>query len=96
VVEKGVHGIEAVDSHMVGQLLEVTLLLGNLLAELDELLLLTHADSVVLRSLLAALEGISVTRVTSQLVLFLILRGDAYSNSGLWEARRGRGRGIGS
>lgn len=50
------------NSHMVGQLLEVVLLLVDLLAELEELLLLAHADGIVLLSLLAALEGVSVSR----------------------------------
>lgn len=45
---------------MVGQLLEVNLLLGELLLELNELLLLTLADGVVLLGLLTALESITV------------------------------------
>lgn len=44
---------------MLGQALEVLLLLGNLGLELEELLLLALADSVVLGGTLAALEGIA-------------------------------------
>lgn len=45
---------------MIRKSLEVLLLLGELLLELHELLLLALADSVILVGLLAALE--SVTR----------------------------------
>jgi hypothetical protein len=45
---------------VVGQLLEVVLLLGELLLELEEPLLLALADGVVLAGTLAALESVSV------------------------------------
>lgn len=45
---------------MLGQLVEVLLLLGEALPELQELLLLALADGVILVGLLAALEGVSV------------------------------------
>ena len=44
---------------MVRELLQVRLLLGQLLLELEELFLLAQADGVVLVGLLALLEGIS-------------------------------------
>jgi hypothetical protein len=46
--------------HVVRQLLDVGLLLGELLAQLLELLLLALADRVVLAGALAPLEGVSV------------------------------------
>lgn len=46
--------------NMVGQLFEVILLLAELLAQLEQLLLLTLADSVVLVGLLALLEGVTL------------------------------------
>lgn len=49
-------------SHVVGQLLEVRLLLGELLLELEEPLLLALADGVVLAGALTALEGVAVSR----------------------------------
>lgn len=45
---------------MIGELLEVRLLLVELLPELHELFLLALADGVVLGALLTALEGIAV------------------------------------
>lgn len=45
---------------MVGELLQVGLLLGELLLELQQLLLLAHPDGVVLVGLLALLEGVTV------------------------------------
>jgi hypothetical protein len=45
---------------VLGQALEVLLLLGKLLLELEELLLLALADGKVLASTLAPLEGVSV------------------------------------
>lgn len=50
---------------MLRQALEVLLLLGKLLAELNELLLLTLADSEILTSTLASLEGISAVEGVS-------------------------------
>lgn len=44
---------------MVGELLEVRLLLGELLLELEEPLLLALADGVVLVGAFAALEGVA-------------------------------------
>lgn len=44
---------------MVRELLQVRLLLGQLLLELEELFLLTQADGVVLVGLLALLEGVA-------------------------------------
>ncbi len=58
---------------MVGQLLEMFLLLANLLAEFCELLLLTLTDGVVLVGLLSALEGVSVIRKKIR-VSFLLFR----------------------
>ena len=43
--------------HVVGKTGKVLLLLGNLLLELDELLMFALADGVVLGGALAALEG---------------------------------------
>ena len=48
------------DSHVVGELLEMHLLLIELLAELQKLLLLALADGVVLLGTLTALESISI------------------------------------
>lgn len=45
---------------MVRQLLEVALLLGELLLQLQQLFALTPADGVVLVGLLALLEGVTV------------------------------------
>lgn len=45
---------------MLRQPLEVRLLLGELLPELEQLLLLALLDGPVLEGLLAALEGVSV------------------------------------
>lgn len=45
---------------MLGQLLEVFLLLIELLAQLQQLLPLTLADGVVLVGLLAFLEGVTI------------------------------------
>lgn len=62
--------------HVLGELLEVGLLLGKLLLELEELLLLALADGHVLRSLLSALEGVSVKKrervIVSVVILFLL------------------------
>lgn len=49
---------------MIRQLLEVGLLLLELLAELQELLLLAHTDGIVLVGLLSALEGVSVVSLS--------------------------------
>ena len=49
--------------HVVRQLLQVGLLLGQLLLELLELLLLTLADREVLAGALAPLEGVTVEGV---------------------------------
>jgi hypothetical protein len=46
--------------HVVRQLLDVSLLLGELLAQLLKLLLLALADRVVLAGALASLEGVAV------------------------------------
>lgn len=46
--------------HVIAECLEVLLLLGKLLLELEELLLLTLADGVVLAGLLALLESVAV------------------------------------
>lgn len=48
---------------MIGQLLEVRLLLVELLLELEEPLLLALADGVVLVGALAALEGVTVRKL---------------------------------
>lgn len=45
---------------MLGEAVKVLLLLLELLLQLEELLALTLADSVILASALAALEGITV------------------------------------
>ena len=50
-------------SHVVRQLLEVLLLLGEAGLELDKLLLLALPDGVVLAGALALLEGVSVFRI---------------------------------
>lgn len=47
--------------HVVRQLLEVLLLVGNLLLELQELLLLALAYGPILAGLLALLEGVAVS-----------------------------------
>jgi hypothetical protein len=47
------------DVHVIRELLQVRLLLGQLLLELEELLLLALADGVVLVGLLALLEGVA-------------------------------------
>lgn len=46
--------------HVVRKALEVVLLLGELLLELEELLLLALTDGVVLAGTLAALESVTV------------------------------------
>ena len=56
---------------MIGELLEVLLLLVELLPELEELLLLALPDGIVLLRFLAALEGISVLGLVSLRVSFL-------------------------
>ena len=71
---------------MVGQLLEVILLLMNLLAKLEELLLLTLADGVVLVSLLSALEGVSITKdVWISPLCLLLLRDGANDDASVVE-----------
>lgn len=70
---------------MVGELLQVSLLLGELLLELHELLLLAHADGVVLVGLLALLESVTVVGSTQSQVS----HGSCFSESercheGLW------------
>ena len=50
--------------HVLGATVEVLLLLLELLLELNELLLLTLADSVVLAGLLASLESITRSRIS--------------------------------
>lgn len=50
------------NKHVLGQRVEVCLLLGQLLLQLEELLLLALADGVVLRRALALLEGVAVKR----------------------------------
>lgn len=62
VLCRGVEGRDGNNSHVIGQLLEVGFLLLDLLAELYELLLLAHANGIVLAGLLSALEGVSVIR----------------------------------
>lgn len=62
------------NSHMVGQLFEVILLLAELLAQLEQLLLLTLADSVVLVGLLALLEGVTIMAPSAFLYSFHLLR----------------------
>lgn len=58
--EIGIIKNEAInDSHMISELLDVSLLLIKLLPELEELLLLALADSVILGRLLTALESIT-------------------------------------
>jgi hypothetical protein len=49
---------------VLAQLLQVSLLLGQLLLELQQLLPLAIPDSVVLVGLLTALEGITVSWTT--------------------------------
>lgn len=65
---------------MIAQLLEVFLLLGQLVLELQELRLLALSDRVILVGLLAALEGITVRAEPCQpmhpLSLSLWMRGD--------------------
>ena len=48
-----------VDEHVLGQTVEVLLLLGKFLLKLNELLLLALADGIVLGSALSSLEGIT-------------------------------------
>ena len=55
--------------HVVRQLLQVGLLLGQLLLELLELLLLALADREVLAGALASLEGVAVEGVVVSLFL---------------------------
>lgn len=50
---------------MLGETVEVILLLGELLLELEKLLLLTLADSVILIGLLSSLESITECRAGS-------------------------------
>lgn len=45
---------------MLGEAIEVLLLLGQLLPELEQLFLFALADGVVLGGLFAALEGVAV------------------------------------
>lgn len=52
---------------MLGQLLQVGLLLGKLLLQLQELLLLALPDGVVLVRALALLEGVSIGAMVSEL-----------------------------
>lgn len=59
-----VNGLLGKDIHVLREAVEVLLLLGELLPELEELFLLTLADSVVLGGALAALEGIAVKIVS--------------------------------
>jgi hypothetical protein len=51
---------EVASVHVVRQLLQVGLLLGQLLLELAQLLLLALADRVLLAGALASLEGVAV------------------------------------
>jgi hypothetical protein len=69
-----------VSSHVIRELLEVCLLLGQLLLQLQQLLLLAHADGIVLVGTLTALEGIASFRVSINLVA-IILKALAFSNS---------------
>ncbi len=57
--------------HVVRQLLQVGLLLGQLLLELLELLLLALADREVLAGALAPLEGVAVEGVGVSLFLYM-------------------------
>lgn len=49
-------------SHVVGELVEVFALLGDLLLELHELFLLTLADSIILVGLLSLRECIAIEK----------------------------------
>lgn len=54
---------KVVSVHVLSQTIEVLLLLGQLLPELEQLFLFALADGVVLGGLFAALEGVTVERV---------------------------------
>jgi hypothetical protein len=56
------------DIHVVLELLQVILLLGNLFSELKQLLLLAHTDSVILICLLTFAECVSVVSLTLALI----------------------------
>lgn len=87
------HEIGKKDSHVVGQLLEMALLLGELLLQLEQLLPLAPADGVVLVGLLAPLEGVTAWRgdVSSfSLSLFLLGTPDRERRE---KGRKGGGRG---
>jgi len=56
---------------VIGQLLQMALLLVDSLAELNKLLLLALTDSVVLVGLLPALEGVSVFIRKRKLLAFV-------------------------
>lgn len=51
--------------HVVLELLQVSLLLGQLLLELQQLLLLTQADREIFIGLLALLEGVTICRTAN-------------------------------
>lgn len=61
------------DVHVIRELLQVRLLLGQLLLELQKLLLLTQADGVVLVGLLALLEGVAKSTRRQGLAVSLLL-----------------------
>lgn len=61
------------DVHVIRELLQVRLLLGQLLLELQKLLLLTLADGVVLVGLLALLEGVAKSTRRQGLAVSLLL-----------------------
>lgn len=61
------------DVHVIRELLQVRLLLGQLLLELQQLFLLALADGVVLVGLLALLEGIAKTNRQQGLTVSLPL-----------------------
>lgn len=64
------------DVHVLGEALEVLLLLLELLLELNELLLLALADGVVLVGLLSSLEGVTVEQRLGSIDV-LLMRIDA-------------------
>lgn len=70
---RGMFEVSWIDLHVVGQLLEVVLLLAELLAQLKELLLLALADREILVGLFALLEGITVLGFFVSLVLYYFI-----------------------
>ncbi len=67
---------------MVGELLQVGLLLGDLLLHLQELLLLALADGVVLGGLFALAESVAAKGLVSLAILRMLLRSGSSGHAG--------------